>query len=135
MFSSKSTAESRQKPTGNSMATTFSVLGADLVITGNITAGADLHIDGRIEGDIACASLVQGESGTIHGAVRAQSARLAGTVEGAIEVGQLVLLKSARIRGDVTYDSLTIEQGAQVDGRLAYRNPGSAPALSPPPVV
>ena len=114
------------------MATTFSVLGADLVITGNITAGADLHIDGRIEGDIACASLVQGDSGTIHGAVRAQSARLAGTVEGAIEVGQLVLLKSARIRGDVTYDSLTIEQGAQVDGRFSHRvhATGEEPSLT-----
>ena len=32
---------------------TFSVLGSDLTITGDIQASADLHIDGSVEGDIA----------------------------------------------------------------------------------
>lgn len=100
--------------------TTFSVLGADLAVKGDITASADLHIDGRLEGDITCTGLVQGEASVIHGAIRAQSARLAGTVKGGIEVGQLVILKSARIHGDVTYDVLTIEQGAHIDGRLSH---------------
>ncbi|MBY0393040.1 MAG: polymer-forming cytoskeletal protein, partial [Novosphingobium sp.] len=72
------------------------------------------------EGDITCSGLVQGESSAIHGAIRAQSARLAGTVRGAIEVSQLVVLKTARIHGDVTYDVLTIEQGAHIDGRLSH---------------
>jgi cytoskeletal protein CcmA (bactofilin family) len=30
-----------------------------------------------------------------------------------------VILKTARIEGDVHYEALTIEQGAQVDGRFA----------------
>jgi len=106
---------------GNAMATpTFSVLGADLAVKGDITASAELHIDGHVEGDITCAALVQGESSAIHGAIRAQSARLAGTVRGGIEVSQLVVLKSARIHGDVRYDALTIEQGAHIDGRLSH---------------
>jgi hypothetical protein len=41
---------------------TFSVIGADVVIKGDIAATADLHVDGTIEGDIKCASLVQGEA-------------------------------------------------------------------------
>jgi cytoskeletal protein CcmA (bactofilin family) len=101
-------------------ASTFSVLGADLAVKGDITASADLHIDGHVEGDITCAALVQGESSAIHGAIRAQTARLAGTVHGGIEAGHLVILKSARIHGDVTYDALTIEQGAHIDGRLRH---------------
>lgn len=32
---------------------TFSVIGADVVITGNISAKVDLHVDGRVEGDIS----------------------------------------------------------------------------------
>ena len=100
---------------------TFSVLGADLAIKGDLTARADLHIDGTVEGDIACAALVQGESSTIAGTVTAESARLAGTIRGAIHAGALVVLKTARIEGDVTYDTLTIEQGARVDGRLTPR--------------
>lgn len=100
---------------------TFSVLGADLAIKGNLTASADLHIDGKVEGDISCAALVQGESSVIEGAVKAKSARLAGTVKGSIDAGELVVLKTARIEGDVAYDALTIEQGARVDGKLTPR--------------
>jgi cytoskeletal protein CcmA (bactofilin family) len=98
---------------------TFSVIGADVVIKGNISASADLHVDGTVEGDIQCASLVQGESSSICGAVVAESARLSGKVSGSITARELVILKSAQIEGDVHYDALTIEQGAQVDGRFA----------------
>lgn len=98
---------------------TFSVIGADVVIKGDIAATADLHVDGTIEGDIKCASLVQGEASSINGAVTAESARMAGKVNGSITARELVILKSARIEGDVHYDALTIEQGAQVDGRFA----------------
>lgn len=110
-------------PSSRSMGgSTFSVLGADIAIRGDIAASADLHIDGRIEGDIACASLVQGESSEISGNVQAESARLAGVVRGSITARELVILQSARIHGDVHYDALTIEQGAQVDGRFAPRS-------------
>ncbi len=101
---------------------TFSVFGADIAITGDVRAEAELHVDGRIEGDIACATLVQGASSEIVGAIVADNARLAGCVRGSITVGELVILRSAKIEGDVHYDTLTIEQGAEVDGRLAHRH-------------
>ncbi|MEL7189200.1 MAG: polymer-forming cytoskeletal protein [Pseudomonadota bacterium] len=103
-------------PSSNS---TFSVLGSDVVIKGDISASADLHIDGTVEGDIKCASLVQGEGSQISGSVMAETARLSGRVTGSITARELVILKSALIEGDVHYDALTIEQGAQVDGRFA----------------
>ncbi|MBX7528277.1 bactofilin family protein [Qipengyuania vesicularis] len=112
---------------------TFSVLGSDLAIKGDIKASADLHIDGNVEGDIACTSLVQGETSKVTGAIEAESARLAGTVDGSITVRELVILKTAKITGDVFYDALTIEQGAQVEGRFAHRErrASSAPAAAP----
>jgi cytoskeletal protein CcmA (bactofilin family) len=100
---------------------TFSVLGADLTIKGDLTASADLHIDGRVEGDVACANLVQGESSEVVGNITADTARLSGTVHGSIQARELVILRSARIHGDVHYEALTIEQGAQVEGRFAPR--------------
>ena len=100
---------------------TFSVFGTDVTIKGDVSASADLHVDGRVEGDITCASLVQGQSSEIVGAIRAESARLSGTVRGSITASELVILKTARIEGDVFYDALTIEQGAEVDGRFAHR--------------
>lgn len=103
----------------NSNGSTFSVIGTDVVIKGDISASADLHVDGRIEGDIACASLVQGEQSTIEGGIKADSARLAGTVKGTIVAKELVVLKTARIEGSVNYDTLTVEQGAAVEGHFA----------------
>jgi cytoskeletal protein CcmA (bactofilin family) len=108
-------------------AATFSVFGPDVTITGDVSASVDLHVDGRIEGDVTCASLVQGEASEIAGAIRASSARLAGTVRGSIEAAHCVILATARIHGDVIYDALTIEQGAQVDGRFAHRDPAGEP--------
>jgi cytoskeletal protein CcmA (bactofilin family) len=97
----------------------FSILGPDTAIRGDISASADIHVEGRVEGDVSCSVLIQGETSEIVGAVTAESARLAGTVRGTISARELVILKSARIEGDVHYDALTIEQGAQVEGRFA----------------
>jgi cytoskeletal protein CcmA (bactofilin family) len=58
----------------------------------------------------------------------AESAKLAGKVEGSIVARDLVIHASARITGDVTYENLTIEQGSEVDGRFAHRRAGSAAA-------
>ena len=114
-------------PEGKTMrSATFSVLGSDTAIKGDVTASADLHVDGKVEGDITCASLVQGEASVITGGIRAESARLSGTVQGSITTRELVILKTARIHGDVHYDALTIEQGAQVDGHLSPRGPAAA---------
>jgi len=136
MFSKKSepsptgaTTMARQSPPSGS---TFSVIGADVTIKGDVSASTELHVDGRIEGDVACDSLVQGESSVIEGAVSAETARLAGKVSGSITARQLVVLKSARIEGDVHYDALTIEQGAQVEGRFAHRLPEQAAADAGP---
>ncbi len=109
------------RASGGAHNSSFSVLAGDVVIHGNITAQVDLHLDGRVEGDVTCATLVQGQGSVIRGAVVAESARLSGTVEGSISVKELVVLASARITGDVSYEKLTIEPGGQVDGRLSHK--------------
>ncbi len=98
----------------------FSVLGPDVVVTGNVTATNDLHIDGRVEGDVNCGSLAQGSESQIFGSVVAESARLAGSIEGAVRVKQLTVERSAKITGDVEYENITIENGGHIDGRLKH---------------
>lgn len=121
MFSTKSEMPARPPSTGGMAGSTFSVLGPDIAITGDLKATADLHVDGRIDGDINCAALVQGEAGEINGIVVAENVRVAGKIKGSITAETLVILKTARIEGDVTYGVLTIEDGAQVDGKFSHR--------------
>jgi len=103
------------------------VIGADVLITGDIRATVDLHIDGRIQGDVTCATLVQGEGSHIAGAVEADQARLAGTIEGTLKVKSLVIEAKARIRGDVSYETLSMAVGAEVDGRLTHIDGAAVP--------
>jgi cytoskeletal protein CcmA (bactofilin family) len=105
----------------------FSLIGGDVTINGNLSARVDLHVDGVVEGDIACAALVQGPDSRIAGHVTARSARLAGLVDGSIAADELVVESSARITGDVTYATIAIEPGSRVDGRLIHKD-GAAPA-------
>ena len=121
MFSKK--PDSTDRPSGNAAMTgsTFSVLGPDIAVQGDLTATADLHLDGRINGNVQCAALVQGEASEVTGMVAAESARVAGKIKGSITAAVLVIQKTARIEGDVTYGALTIEEGAQVEGKFTHR--------------
>lgn len=120
----KSAAPERPRRSGGIV----SVLGDDAVITGDIAAEDGLRIDGRIEGNVRCGALEQGPGGTIVGNIVAEQARLAGLVDGMVDVRILVLEGSARITGDVTYETLTIASGARVEGRFSHREPAAASA-------
>jgi len=100
--------------------TPFSIIGGDVAIHGNIEASVDLHIDGRVEGDIGCAALVQGPESRIKGHVTAKSARIGGQVEGSITAEELVIEASARVTGDVSYQTISIAAGGQVDGKMTH---------------
>jgi cytoskeletal protein CcmA (bactofilin family) len=99
----------------------LSFIGSEVTITGNIQASGDLHIDGTIEGDLDCGQLILGGSGRIKGNISAQRATLAGTVEGTVNAGELIVERAAQLHGDLSYDSVSIETGAKVDGRLTQR--------------
>lgn len=103
----------------------FSVLGPDVTVTGNVSASADLHIDGRVDGDVHCGTLVQGPESRINGSVKADLARIGGTIEGSVSVRQLTVERNARISGDVEYETIAIENGAHIDGRLKHSSVAS----------
>lgn len=123
-YTAPSTAAATGTPS-NGKRGMFSVLGADVTIVGNIRATADLHIDGHIEGDVDAANVVQGSESRITGNVRAETARITGSIDGRVVVRQLVIERTARITGDVDYESISIENGAALDGHLRHRTPGT----------
>lgn len=123
MFGNKTRDDRSVMPVSNGGAANgrrgmFSVIGADVVISGNVNASAELHVEGRIEGDVDCAGLIQGAESHIVGGVTAETARIAGAIEGTVRVRQLTVERSARISGDVEYENITIENGGHIDGRM-----------------
>jgi cytoskeletal protein CcmA (bactofilin family) len=105
-----------------------SMIGADVVIAGDVATGEELRVDGRIEGNVRCGALDQGEGGEIRGDIEAERANLAGVVSGKVTVRELVLEATARLSGDVCYQSLSIVAGARIEGRLSCRCADAAEA-------
>jgi cytoskeletal protein CcmA (bactofilin family) len=117
----------------------FSYIGGEVTVTGDIATQSELHLDGKVLGDVRCGSLTQGQSGEVRGNILAQEARLAGLVDGAVEAGILTLEASARVTGDILYESLSVAAGAEVEGRFKRRRGGvdgssAARAETAPPV-
>ena len=104
----------------------FSILGSDVEIVGDVKAEGDLHIDGSVKGDVSCNTLVIGESGQVNGGIEAEEARVAGAVDGTITGRQVTIGATAAISGDVRYDRISIEAGARIDGQLNRREASEA---------
>lgn len=99
----------------------LSYIGAEVRIAGNISGNGDIHLDGNVEGDVGCKTLILGQSGSVTGNVVAETATLGGRVDGTVTAATLCVEASARISGDLIYDNVSIENGAQVDGRMTRR--------------
>lgn len=120
----KPAAPARQGKSGQA---SLSFIGTDILVSGDISGSAQIHIDGRIDGNVRCDALIQGEGGIIAGHIEAQSAHLSGLVDGTVKARVVTLEPSARITGDVTYETLSIAAGATIEGRLAHREKLGAP--------
>jgi cytoskeletal protein CcmA (bactofilin family) len=96
----------------------LSFLGSDVTITGNIDGDGNLHIDGRVDGDVTCGAIIIGNTGQVNGNIKASEAKIAGSVNGTVSAQTLTIEASARIDGDLAYDSVSVETGAQVEGRV-----------------
>ena len=110
--------DQRSAPTRTGAAGNLSFLGADVTITGNIGGDGNLHIDGCVDGDVQCGSLIVGNSGQVNGNITADEAKIAGSVNGTVSAQTLTIEATARIAGDLAYDSVSVETGAQVEGRV-----------------
>lgn len=98
----------------------ISVIGTDILVTGNIEAEVDLHIEGRVVGDVRCATLILGEKSSIRGRIFANRVRVSGTVEGAIQTVELAIEAAARVKGNVIYSRLRVANGGVLDGRVRH---------------
>lgn len=80
-----------------------------------------LHVDGRIQGEVAADEVVIGETGSITGTVQATTIQILGRVEGEVLAEDVKIGPAAMVRGTVSYDALDIDRGANVTADLKKR--------------
>jgi cytoskeletal protein CcmA (bactofilin family) len=94
-----------------------SIIGEDLAINGNVTSKGEIQVDGDIQGDINCGSLLLGDKSHVNGNVVAEDVVVRGRVVGSIRGLRVTLQAQSHVEGDIFHQSLAIEQGAYFEGK------------------
>ncbi len=96
------------------------IIGRTTRVRGRITGDGDLVVDGTVEGDITVrGDLTIGEGAKATSAVDANQVTVRGELEGDIAArGTVRIEATARMRGDIRGESVAIEEGAELVGRL-----------------
>ena len=125
-----------------------SVIGNDLSIEGQsitIRCRGSLRINGSIQAELHGKALVVGEEGSVQGTIAADQVDVWGKVSGAIMGARVTLHAGSEVEGDIHAKSLSIEEGANFDGRsrrvtdvtsIAPKlGPDAAPTASVEPIL
>jgi cytoskeletal protein CcmA (bactofilin family) len=109
------------------------LIDAQTEITGKIV-GRDARILGRFRGEIELTGrLTTGEGSVVEARVRAEAAEIAGELDGEVHVKRLILLEKAHVEGSVFAESLSVREGANLQGAVNAGAPPPKPAAEARP--
>jgi cytoskeletal protein CcmA (bactofilin family) len=105
------------------------VLGPRDSLIGTLSVEGDVHIGGRVEGEVTATGEVNVHStGTARAKIEARDIVIAGTVDGSVVARDLVSLgDSASLTGELQASRLRVDEGATVNATIAMRVAGDAP--------
>lgn len=94
-------------------------------ITGDIVTNGEIRIDGILTGNLdAKGKVVIGVTGKVNGQVICKNCDVQGSIDGKVEVTQLLSLKStSKVSGDIITHQLGIEPGARFNGNCKMNGP------------
>jgi cytoskeletal protein CcmA (bactofilin family) len=102
---------------GGHQAASISVIGPDLIVTGNLETTGELRIDGDVQGDVYAGRIVIGEQARVAGELVADEIVIGGIVQGSIRGNSVTFQTASRVEGEVYHRKLAIEQGAYFEGK------------------
>ena len=99
------------------------IIGEGATIKGEIKEENEITIQGNVDGDIECKDLIVGKNGSIKGKIKAETLIVEGSVEGEVNIRELLkLMSNSCVTGKTTYGSLQINEGAKLIGELEFKN-------------
>ncbi|HLC64281.1 MAG TPA: polymer-forming cytoskeletal protein [Patescibacteria group bacterium] len=96
------------------------IIGPSVKVEGDFNGDGDVIVEGIVVGNLTTKNhLKVGKGARVQAKVTAQSAFIAGEIIGNITAEERIeLTASARVKGDITTNSLSIEKGARVNGKI-----------------
>ncbi len=121
MFSkTKEEAAPAQSQPKRIMKSAPSIISADMAVTGTMTAGGDIQIDGKVDGDITTGSLTVGEKAVVNGEILAEEVVVRGKIVGSIRARKVQLCSTCHVEGDIYHSALAVETGAYFEGNCRH---------------
>ena len=106
------------KPAQGSSTPQTANIGASIRIKGEIDSPEHVFLAGSLDGDITCDQLTVDGTGRVTGKISAKLAVIDGHVDGDIVVERLQIKSKAVVKGSLTYESIEVAEGAQIDGNF-----------------
>ena len=123
MFSSTKRPDSNDMAHHNSsnVNSSATLIAHGVRVEGNFVSQGDVVIEGDVDGKVnASGVLTVGTDAKLKAEILANSAIIAGQVDGTISVKQRLELKStAKITGDISCETILVEAGASLNGKVS----------------
>jgi cytoskeletal protein CcmA (bactofilin family) len=142
MFNKSSTGngsapDATSKKSGGAVASTRvnavpTLLSQDLTITGDLKTDGEIHIDGRLDGNLTAGKVTVGENGAVHGKIVSTTVTIRGKVTGKIDATSVELTETAHVQADVVQDKLIVANGAFLDGKCSRKSAAPTPIKAAP---
>jgi cytoskeletal protein CcmA (bactofilin family) len=109
------------------------LVGPNAYFRGEIQSDGGVRIDGIFEGDIdITGNLVIGEGAKIVAEIKANNISISGAVKGNINGNRVEILETGRVWGDLTINSLLLNEGAYLRGQTTMHGDIEPPLIEPP---
>lgn len=96
-----------------------SIIGADMVIEGNITAKDAIRVEGNVTGNVETdGALVISATGKVNGNVKGSSIVIGGVLEGdLLSTGKTEVISTGKVIGNMKTKSLIVDENAVFQGQ------------------
>ena len=100
-----------------------SYLSETMQLEGDLRTSGSIDVAGLVNGNMFVLHMTITETGSIRGSVEAESIEINGHVEGKISAENVIIGKTAVIKGDIYFrNTLKTEEGADIDGYIKREN-------------
>ena len=109
------------------------IIGPNAHFRGDVQADGGVRIEGIFEGNIdITGNLVIGEGAKVIAEIKANNISISGAIKGNIAGNRVEILETGRMWGDLTINSLLLNEGAYLRGQTTMHGDIEPPLIEPP---
>ncbi len=125
--------EKAKSPSSAPVSKIETIIGPNAYVRGEIQSDGGVRVDGILEGSIdITGNLVIGEGAKIIADIQANNISISGAIKGNISGNRVEILETGRVWGDLTINSLLLNEGAYLRGQTTMHGDIEPPLIEPP---